>query len=102
VPLDGGWILRAGLWKATGRPALALRTAAWTGRLLAAALVADLAVRVGTGSTVGLLTLIVFAMVAFQIWSGASAALREQRSRSAPEIPPGLAGADSSGPPAPV
>lgn len=95
LPLDGGWILRAGLWKATGRPTLSVRAAAWIGRLLAAALAADLAVRIGTGSPVGVLTLAVTGMVAFQIWSGASAVLRETpRARRASRAS-GLGGAGS-------
>jgi Zn-dependent protease len=87
LPLDGGWILRAGLWKATGRPALSVRVAAWIGRLIAAALTVDLVIRVSTGTPVGLLTLAVTAVVAFQIWSGASAVLREiPRARSAAPV----------------
>ncbi|MET7379882.1 hypothetical protein ABZT08_13860 [Streptomyces sp. NPDC005526] len=53
--------------KATGRPALSVRLAAWAGRLLAAALVADIAVLVGTGSPVSLLVLVTVGAVAFQI-----------------------------------
>ncbi|ALV33129.1 hypothetical protein AS200_14555 [Streptomyces sp. CdTB01] len=77
LPLDGGWILQAALWKATGRRVLSVRAAAWAGRLLAAALVAYLAAGIAMGSVFGLLTLVTFAVVAWQIWSGASAALRE-------------------------
>jgi Zn-dependent protease len=39
LPLDGGRILRAGVWKLTGRPATATIAAAWAGRVLAVALV---------------------------------------------------------------
>jgi Zn-dependent protease len=35
LPLDGGRMLRAGIWKVTGRPAQATITAAWGGRVLA-------------------------------------------------------------------
>lgn len=77
LPLDGGWILRAAVWKATGRTVLSVRVAAWGGRLLAVAVAADLAVRVAQGSMYGLLLPAVYVMVAYQIWSGASAALRE-------------------------
>jgi Zn-dependent protease len=40
LPLDGGRILRAGVWKLTGRPGTATIAAAWAGRVLAVALVA--------------------------------------------------------------
>ena len=39
LPLDGGRMLRAGVWKVTGRPAQATIVAAWAGRVLAVALV---------------------------------------------------------------
>jgi Zn-dependent protease len=38
LPLDGGRMLRAGIWKVTRRPGAATVGAAWTGRVLAAAL----------------------------------------------------------------
>jgi Zn-dependent protease len=40
LPLDGGRVLRAGLWKATGKPGQATIMAAWAGRVLAVLLVA--------------------------------------------------------------
>jgi Zn-dependent protease len=40
LPLDGGRVLRAGLWKLTGNPGSATIMAAWSGRGLAIALVA--------------------------------------------------------------
>jgi Zn-dependent protease len=39
LPLDGGRIFRAGIWKVTGRPVAATTTAAWAGRVLAITLV---------------------------------------------------------------
>ncbi|MGA3152866.1 MAG: site-2 protease family protein [Streptosporangiaceae bacterium] len=35
LPLDGGRIFRSGIWKLTGKPAVATMTAAWAGRVLA-------------------------------------------------------------------
>ncbi|NGZ99541.1 hypothetical protein G5V59_01675 [Nocardioides sp. W3-2-3] len=49
LPLDGGWVLRAGLWKLTRRPILALRIAAWSGRALAVTLVLYLGWQLATG-----------------------------------------------------
>src|SRR5262249_46641006 len=37
LPLDGGRMLRAGVWKLTGRPGQATVVAAWAGRVLAVA-----------------------------------------------------------------
>lgn len=86
LPLDGGWVLRAGLWKLIGRPVLAQRIAAWCGRALAVSLMLYLGWQLATGGHFGALTLIVFAVVAYQIWSGATAALHEpQVSPSPPE-----------------
>src|SRR5215475_1160214 len=39
LPLDGGRVLRAGLWKITGNAGSATEMAAWSGRILAVALV---------------------------------------------------------------
>ena len=39
LPLDGGRIFRAGVWKITGKPLTATIAAAWAGRVLAIALV---------------------------------------------------------------
>jgi Zn-dependent protease len=39
LPLDGGRIFRAGIWKVTGRPGSATIAAAWAGRVLAVLLV---------------------------------------------------------------
>ncbi|MGH3275205.1 MAG: site-2 protease family protein [Streptosporangiaceae bacterium] len=40
LPLDGGRIFRAGIWKITGKPVRATIIAAWAGRVLAVALIA--------------------------------------------------------------
>src|SRR5690606_33547423 len=40
LPLDGGRMLRAGVWAASGRPLAGTVAAAWTGRALAAAVIA--------------------------------------------------------------
>jgi Zn-dependent protease len=40
LPLDGGRVLRAGIWKVTGQPGQSTVTAAWAGRVLAVLLVA--------------------------------------------------------------
>lgn len=81
IPLDGGQLLRAGVWKLTGDPLTATRVAAWAGRVVAVlAVLAALYVslRTGTGTSSLLWTLI----IAFFIWQGASQALRVSAVRS--------------------
>lgn len=90
LPLDGGWILRAAVWRATGRTALSVRVAAWGGRLLAVAVAVDLGVRLAQGTMHGVLLPAVYVMVAYQIWSGASAALREIARADREPAAPGL------------
>jgi Zn-dependent protease len=82
LPLDGGRVLRAGLWKITGKPGSATIMAAWAGRGLAVLLVAlplatptsgPLSVTGGYG-----LWLVV---VAIFMWMSAGQALRSAKLR---------------------
>jgi Zn-dependent protease len=82
LPLDGGRVLRAGLWKITGKPGSATVMAAWAGRVIAVVLVAvplaspssaDLSVSSGFG-----LWLVVLAVF---MWMSAGQALRGARIR---------------------
>jgi Zn-dependent protease len=49
LPLDGGRILRAAVWKVTRRPATATLAAGWAGRVLAVAMAAYAALAPGPG-----------------------------------------------------
>jgi Zn-dependent protease len=87
LPLDGGRILRAGVWKVTGRPGSATVVAAWTGRALAiAVLVIPLALLAMAGNA-QIFYAAYFAVIAAFIWVGAGQALRATRVR---ERLPGL------------
>ena len=80
LPLDGGRMLRAGIWKLTGRPTTATIVAAWTGRLLAVGL---LVLPFFTGALSGgdlVSTLWVVVIAAF-MWIGAGQAIRATRFR---------------------
>ena len=83
LPLDGGRLLRAGLWKLTGRSGYSTVLAAWAGRVLALALVV---VVVTQGSATfgvaggGYYGLWLIAIAAF-MWMSASQALRSARIR---------------------
>jgi Zn-dependent protease/CBS domain-containing protein len=80
LPLDGGRMLRAVVWKLTGRPATATIAAAWVGRALAVAL---LVIPFYTGRLAGgdmVSTLWVVVIAAF-MWVGAGQSIRATRFR---------------------
>src|SRR5437773_3003807 len=88
LPLDGGRMLRAGVWKVTGRAAQATVVAAWAGRVLAVAvLVVPLALYARTGAHTQFFYVAWLAVIAAFMWSGAGQALRATRVR---ERLPGL------------
>ncbi|MCO6007778.1 site-2 protease family protein [Actinoallomurus purpureus] len=75
LPLDGGRIVRAGVWKITGRQRAATVTAGWIGRAVAIAVLALSAAMSVTGGN-HWLTVLWGALVASFIWMGASEAIR--------------------------
>ncbi len=88
LPLDGGRMLRAGVWKITGRPGSATVAAAWAGRGLAVAvLLVPLALYARAGSQVQVFDAVWLALIAAFMWTGASQALRATKVR---ERLPGL------------
>jgi Zn-dependent protease len=88
LPLDGGRMLRAGVWKLTGRPGQATVAAAWAGRVLAACvLLIPLALYARPGSGIQLFDVVWLAVIAAFMWTGAGQALRATRVR---ERLPGL------------
>jgi Zn-dependent protease/CBS domain-containing protein len=83
LPLDGGRMLRAAIWKLTGRPATATMAAAWAGRAIAVAL---LVVPFTTGmvSTTGgqMVTVVIWlGVIAVFMWTGAGQAIKATRFR---------------------
>jgi Zn-dependent protease len=81
LPLDGGRVLRAALWKLTGRSGYSTMLAAWAGRIIAVALVAAVLAR--PSSSFGLTNGygIWLAAVAAFMWMSAGQALRSARVR---------------------
>jgi len=82
LPLDGGRVLRAALWKVTGKSGYSTVLAAWAGRVIGIALV--VAVLVEPESEIGLVNggagIWLIAIAAF-MWMSAGQALRSARIR---------------------
>jgi Zn-dependent protease/CBS domain-containing protein len=82
LPLDGGRMLRAVIWKLTGRPAASTIAAAWAGRGIAVALfVLPFAFGVVNGSGGDLVTVVWLAVIAAFMWTGAGQAIKATRFR---------------------
>ena len=84
LPLDGGHILEAVVWKVTGRRTTGTVVAAWIGRVVAVGLVVAVVVvpylRGGRPSTFGVIWAVI---IAWTLWAGASGALRYVRHTTA-------------------
>jgi len=80
LPLDGGRMLRAVLWKLTGKPATATIAAAWAGRALAIAL---LVIPFYSGGLSGgdMVSTLWVAVIAAFMWVGAGQAIRATKFR---------------------
>ena len=88
LPLDGGRMLRAGVWKATSRPGTATIVAAWAGRVLAVVvLVVPIALIEWSGRQVQLYDVVWLGVIAAFMWVGAGQSLKVTRVR---ERLPGL------------
>ncbi|PJM96252.1 site-2 protease family protein [Streptomyces sp. CB01373] len=91
LPLDGGRMLRAVVWKITGRPMSGTVAAAWVGRALAVAVLVGLPLVTQSGAlgapaedSVGVGTVtnaLLAAILAAIIWTGAGNSLRMARLR---------------------
>lgn len=82
LPLDGGRMLRDVVWALTGREQAGTVVAAWTGRVVAVALVALALLPLFMGSD-DIVWLVWGLLLATFVWSGAGRALASSRMRSA-------------------
>lgn len=82
LPLDGGFLLDALVWKVTGRRDLGLVAAGWTGRILTVAVVFWFAgLPLARGEYPSMLTIAWIALVGAFLWFGASQAITTGRVR---------------------
>ncbi|WP_225446918.1 site-2 protease family protein [Streptacidiphilus sp. PB12-B1b] len=86
LPLDGGRMLRAVVWKATGSPMAGTVAAAWVGRLLALAVLVGMPTLAayqapGSGFSGLLVDAVLGAILAAIIWNGAAGSVRVARLR---------------------
>jgi len=83
LPLDGGWVLRAIVWKVTGNEHTGTVAAAWAGRVLALAVLgAPLLLQVLFDRTPGIFDFVIAMAVGFFLWMGSTASLMQARLRS--------------------
>ncbi|WP_267594603.1 site-2 protease family protein [Carbonactinospora thermoautotrophica] len=81
LPLDGGRVLRAAVWKLTGRSFTGTVVAAWVGRAAALVIIALPALAALAGRSPGLITLAWALLIGSFIWMGAAQAVRHARIR---------------------
>jgi Zn-dependent protease len=81
LPLDGGRMLRAGVWKVTGRPGTATMAAAWAGRGLAVLLVIVPVALLGTKLNVDSTVVLWLAVIAVFMWFSSGQAIRAAKVR---------------------
>ncbi len=80
LPLDGGWVLRALVWKLTGNMHTGTIVAAWGGRLLAiAVLAAPVLLEEIWGRQPSMIDFIIALAVGFFLWMGSTASLMQAR-----------------------
>ena len=81
LPLDGGRMLRAVIWKVTGRPATSTVVAAWAGRVIGVGLFALVLAPPVQARIGGLYTVVWVAVIAAFMWTGAGQAIKATRFR---------------------
>ncbi|WP_432935894.1 site-2 protease family protein [Kribbella sp. CA-253562] len=82
LPLDGGWVVRAAVWKATGNMHTGTVVAAWAGRVIAiAVLAAPVILEEVFDRNPTLIDFVIALAVGFFLWMGSTASLMQARLR---------------------
>ncbi len=79
LPLDGGRVFKAVVWKLTGREHTGTRVAAWIGRVAAVAVVVVTVLVVDFASDRWIFDFVIAGVVAWFLWEGSGQALRQSR-----------------------
>jgi Zn-dependent protease/CBS domain-containing protein len=82
MPLDGGRVLRAAVWKVTGDPHKATAVSGWAGRIVAVATLAVPLLAQAAGVRVTVLDYAIALILAWFLWSAATAAIIGARARA--------------------
>jgi CBS domain-containing protein len=82
MPLDGGRVLRAGVWKATGDPHRATVAAGWVGRAVAVVVLFSPWLLELAGIPIGITDYIIALVFGWFMWSAATSAIMSARIRS--------------------
>lgn len=82
MPLDGGRVLRAAVWKLTGNPNRATAVAGWAGRVVAAAVLVSPVLLGLAGYTIDATDFILAVIFGWFLWSAATAAIASAKIRS--------------------
>lgn len=82
LPLDGGRVLKAGIWQLSGNMHLGTIAAGWGGRITAVLVLAvPLLMREVTGEPLSIIDYFVIFVMALFLWTGATAAMTSARLR---------------------
>ncbi|MFI5694894.1 site-2 protease family protein [Kribbella sp. NPDC051586] len=82
LPLDGGWVLRAIVWKFTGNMHTGTIVAAWAGRVLAISVLAGpVLLQEALGWQPSMIDFVIALLIGFFLWSGSTASLMQARLR---------------------
>jgi Zn-dependent protease/CBS domain-containing protein len=82
LPLDGGWVLRAFVWKLTGNMHTGTIAAAWAGRLIAiAVLAAPVVLEEVFDRQPTIIDFVIALLIGFFLWMGSTASLMQARLR---------------------
>lgn len=82
LPLDGGWVLRAFVWKLTGNMHTGTIAAAWAGRLIAiAVLAAPVILEEVFDRQPTIIDFVIALLIGFFLWMGSTASLMQARLR---------------------
>ena len=82
MPLDGGRVLRAAVWKATGDPHRGLLVSGWAGRVVAVLALFSPALISAAGRPVELFDYLVAGIIGWFLWSAATAAIMSAKVRA--------------------